>query len=83
MGLSGHGAYGHMNRQMHKGTPRHMCQDMIHTDTQTSPETCACSVTFCHPESQALMCGAWTHGRAVEPVCAVLSLCTMSAVHVQ
>ena len=31
------------------------------------------------PQSQALTRRAWTHGRAVKPVCAVLSLYMMSA----
>ena len=57
-----------------------------------SPFCCPLSVVpfllslFCCPLSvvpfllQALMRRAWTHGRAVKPVCAVLSLCAMSAV---
>ena len=34
---------------------------------------------FCPPQSQALTCRTWTYSQAVKPVCAMRSLCTMSA----
>jgi len=35
--------------------------------------------TLCYPQLQALTRRAWTHSQAMKPICAVLSVCTMSA----
>ncbi len=49
------------------------------TGSEVSHSICL-HMPYCCPQSQALTPRAWTHGRAVKPVCAMLSLCTMSAV---
>ncbi len=80
--LSGHGADGHTNRYMHTACPE-TCVRTSCRQTHNHFKTCACSVTFCCLQLQALTCRAGTHGPAVKPVCVMLSLCTMLTVHVR
>jgi len=58
--------------------PSKLLQDTIHAFSTDWPHVGWLNF-FCCPQLQALMRRAWTRGRAVKPVCAVLSLCTMSA----
>ena len=49
------------------------CIRMVTHEQAFAGVTCYLRVTvFCRPQSQALTRRAWTHGRAVKPVCAVL-----------